>query len=252
MRPISQGPMSTGSQLLGSSSVSTRADSRFAPSQWETASLCNDVSHWQGASPEWAQSLLCSCRRPVSSCVVCVELGVVLPMRGMHDCWCPGSPCCQAISNHDILCVHLACCRLPCELNFDSGHHYKFPMSRKATNMTGSFCIPPSIERVKMALSAGYEAVVVVSLLGWMTARNAWTHRIAYLAPWASFQYKNGLFQNWYFHNKDKITVLSLWWEFLYWRDSVFIWTRPPVLYWYGSKSARTGSQPYSQHQATI
>ena len=23
-----------------------RADSRFAPSQWETALLCNDVSHW--------------------------------------------------------------------------------------------------------------------------------------------------------------------------------------------------------------
>ena len=27
-----------------------RADSRFAPSQWETALLCNDVSHWVGAS----------------------------------------------------------------------------------------------------------------------------------------------------------------------------------------------------------
>ena len=31
-----------------------RADSRFAPSQWETALLCNDVSHWLGASPESA------------------------------------------------------------------------------------------------------------------------------------------------------------------------------------------------------
>ena len=31
-----------------------RADSRFAPSQWETALLCNDVSHWRGASLEWA------------------------------------------------------------------------------------------------------------------------------------------------------------------------------------------------------
>ena len=30
------------------------ADSRFAPSQWETALLCNDVSHWLGASPESA------------------------------------------------------------------------------------------------------------------------------------------------------------------------------------------------------
>ena len=29
-----------------------RADFRFAPSQWETALLCNDVSHWLGASLE--------------------------------------------------------------------------------------------------------------------------------------------------------------------------------------------------------
>ena len=27
-----------------------RSDSRFAPSQWETVLLCNDVSHWLGAS----------------------------------------------------------------------------------------------------------------------------------------------------------------------------------------------------------
>ena len=31
-----------------------RAYSRFAPSQWETALLCNDVSHWLGASLESA------------------------------------------------------------------------------------------------------------------------------------------------------------------------------------------------------
>ena len=36
----------------------SRADSRFVPSQWETALLCNDVSHWLGANlesalPEW-------------------------------------------------------------------------------------------------------------------------------------------------------------------------------------------------------
>ena len=29
-----------------------RADSRFAPSQWETPLLCNDVSNWLGASLE--------------------------------------------------------------------------------------------------------------------------------------------------------------------------------------------------------
>ena len=32
----------------------TRADSRFAPSQWETALLCNDISHWLGANLESA------------------------------------------------------------------------------------------------------------------------------------------------------------------------------------------------------
>ena len=32
----------------------TRADSRFAPSQWATALLYNDVSHWLGASLEAA------------------------------------------------------------------------------------------------------------------------------------------------------------------------------------------------------
>ena len=31
-----------------------RADSRFAASQWEMALLCNDVSHWLGASIESA------------------------------------------------------------------------------------------------------------------------------------------------------------------------------------------------------
>ena len=35
-------------------SVYIRADSRFAPSQWETALHCNDVPHWLGASLESA------------------------------------------------------------------------------------------------------------------------------------------------------------------------------------------------------
>ena len=39
------------------SSNCIRADCRFAPSQWETASLCNDVSHWLDAS---LNSALCS------------------------------------------------------------------------------------------------------------------------------------------------------------------------------------------------
>ena len=37
-----------------SRSNSLKADSRFAPSQWETALLCNDVSHWLGANLESA------------------------------------------------------------------------------------------------------------------------------------------------------------------------------------------------------
>ena len=31
-----------------------RADSKFVPSQWEKALLCNDVFHWLGANPELA------------------------------------------------------------------------------------------------------------------------------------------------------------------------------------------------------
>ena len=36
--------------------ISYKADSSLAPSQWETALLCNDVSHWLGASLESALS----------------------------------------------------------------------------------------------------------------------------------------------------------------------------------------------------
>ena len=35
-----------------------RADSRFAPSQWETSLLCSDVSHWLGAKLESAVSMI--------------------------------------------------------------------------------------------------------------------------------------------------------------------------------------------------
>ena len=40
-----------------------RADSRFAPSQWETALLCNAVSHWLGASLESALTLHCGTQK---------------------------------------------------------------------------------------------------------------------------------------------------------------------------------------------
>ena len=47
-----------------------KADSRFAPKQWETALHCNDVSHWLGARLESALycvpvALLCSVSRHV-------------------------------------------------------------------------------------------------------------------------------------------------------------------------------------------
>ena len=35
-------------------STGNRADSRYAPSQWKTALLCNNVSHWLGTSLESA------------------------------------------------------------------------------------------------------------------------------------------------------------------------------------------------------
>ena len=43
--------LQTLSSLLG---YEFRADARFVSSQWETALLCNDVSHWLGASLESA------------------------------------------------------------------------------------------------------------------------------------------------------------------------------------------------------
>ena len=39
-------------------SYKSQADFRFAPSQWETALLCNDVSHWLGATLESALHLI--------------------------------------------------------------------------------------------------------------------------------------------------------------------------------------------------
>ena len=47
----------TLSLLLFYTNCLYRADSRFAPSQWETVLLCNHVSHWLGASLESALSV---------------------------------------------------------------------------------------------------------------------------------------------------------------------------------------------------
>ena len=40
--------------ILGTNYYDTRADSSFTPSQWETALLCNNVSHWLGTNLESA------------------------------------------------------------------------------------------------------------------------------------------------------------------------------------------------------
>ena len=45
-------------KLLLCGSHNIRVDSRFAPSQWETALLCNDDSHWLGASLESAMNII--------------------------------------------------------------------------------------------------------------------------------------------------------------------------------------------------
>ena len=41
-----------------------RANTRIAPSQWETALLCNDVSHWLGAILESALHVICGMMMP--------------------------------------------------------------------------------------------------------------------------------------------------------------------------------------------
>ena len=46
-------------ELFKSSGSAFRDDSRFTPSQWETALLCNAVFHWLGANLESALTLDC-------------------------------------------------------------------------------------------------------------------------------------------------------------------------------------------------
>ena len=61
--------------LLIVSASKYRTDSRFALSQWETALLCNDVSHWLGASLESALQVDQYIYGPVQDCsALAVEL----------------------------------------------------------------------------------------------------------------------------------------------------------------------------------
>ena len=52
--------------------ILSRADSRLAPSQWETALLCNDVSHWLGTSLETALIVNCTLMSIFSK--ICIKI----------------------------------------------------------------------------------------------------------------------------------------------------------------------------------
>ena len=57
-------------------------DSRFAPSQWETAILRNDVSHWLGANLESAPLCLCYWTGPS----LVLEMACLL-IHATNQCW---------------------------------------------------------------------------------------------------------------------------------------------------------------------
>ena len=59
--------------------VSYRADSMFAPSQWETGLLCNDVSHWLDASLKSA--LFLDCKGKSSYSIVIFEFHSLINLR---------------------------------------------------------------------------------------------------------------------------------------------------------------------------
>ena len=46
---------------IGTGTMTCRADSRFTPSQWEMALLCNVISYWPDASPKSALTCLPKC-----------------------------------------------------------------------------------------------------------------------------------------------------------------------------------------------
>ena len=61
-------------------SIVCRADSRFAPSQWETALLCNDVSHlWPSDAILW--------HRSGSTLAQVMALCLMAPSHYLNQCW---------------------------------------------------------------------------------------------------------------------------------------------------------------------
>ena len=65
----------------------SRVDTRFAPSQWETALLFNDVSHWLGASQESVLHMISITIPKVSGCYVpqCHQLDGCIPQCHQLD-----------------------------------------------------------------------------------------------------------------------------------------------------------------------
>ena len=111
---------------------SIKAVSRFAPSQWETALLCNDVSHWLCASLESALSItpnimeykLCAiCLSPPMLCKVCLisldldspEEHVFWSMKTMKVTWLRQLALQRHMQHLQLLYVltHLPCTKWP-------------------------------------------------------------------------------------------------------------------------------------------
>ena len=97
-----------------------RADSRFAPSQWEMVLLCNAVSYWLGANlgsalyylfqkyfhssdinqyDQWNFISYHSTRRVLI--LIVLRLAILSELSQNHGCWCPGS--CVARSSADMV-----------------------------------------------------------------------------------------------------------------------------------------------------
>ena len=60
-----------------------RADSRFVPSQWETALLCNDVSHWLGTSLESALKYAHGSQFIFHWCKLPIELPIIFRITSL-------------------------------------------------------------------------------------------------------------------------------------------------------------------------
>ena len=58
----------------GNDFINIRIDSRLAPSQWETALLCTDVSHWLGANLESALNIILHTAKHLSSTSSYIQL----------------------------------------------------------------------------------------------------------------------------------------------------------------------------------